>query len=106
MHHVRSQPMALSDTHSRNRFITEDDRQASTDTMVELGQLKSRHLYLELLYVRWYDRFSRMGVFSGRGSPEDQQMPEELLPGIRSRPRDSLIRCWTWAGQMGQRGVL
>lgn len=47
-------------------------------TLVELGQLKSQHIYLELLYVRWYDRFSRMGVFSDRGSPEDQQMLEEL----------------------------
>ena len=43
-----------------NRLITEDDREAGTDAMVELGQLKSRHIYLELLYVRWYDRFSRM----------------------------------------------
>ena len=40
--------------------------------------MKSQHIYLELLYVRWYDRFSRMGVFSDRGSPEDQQMLEEL----------------------------
>ena len=31
--------------------------------MVELGQLKSRHIYLELLYVRWYDRFSRIGIY-------------------------------------------
>ena len=46
--------------------------------MVELGQLKSRHIYLELLYVRWYDRFSRMGIYGDRGSAEDQQMLEEL----------------------------
>ena len=60
------------------RLITEDDRQAGTDAMVELGQLKSRHIYLELLYVRWYDRFSRMGIYGDRGSAEDQQMLEEL----------------------------
>ena len=61
-----------------NRFITEDDRQAGTDAMTELGQLKHRHIYLELLYVRWYDRFSRMGVYGDRGSTEDQKMHEEL----------------------------
>ena len=61
-----------------SRLITEDDRQAGTDAMVELGQLKSRHIYLELLYVRWYDRFSRMGIYGDRGSAEDQQMLEEL----------------------------
>ena len=61
-----------------NRLITEDDREAGTDAMVELGQLKSRHIYLELLYVRWYDRFSRMGIYGDRGSTEDQQMLEEL----------------------------
>ena len=61
-----------------NRLITEDDREAGTDAMVELGQLKSRHIYLELLYVRWYDRFSRMGIYGDRGSAEDQQMLEEL----------------------------
>ena len=49
-----------------NRLITEDDREAGTDAMVELGQLKSRHIYLELLYVRWYDRFSRMGIYGDR----------------------------------------
>lgn len=61
-----------------NRLITEDDREAGTNAMVELGQLKSRHIYLELLYVRWYDRFSRMGIYGDRGSAEDQQMLDEL----------------------------
>ena len=61
-----------------NRFITEDDRQAGTDAMTELGQLKHRHIYLELLYVRWYDRFSRMGAYGDRGSTEEQKMLEEL----------------------------
>lgn len=62
-----------------NRLITEDDRQAGTNAMVELAQLKQRHIYLELLYVRWYDRFSRMGAFDNRGSEEDRQMLDELL---------------------------
>jgi len=66
-----------------NRLIAEGDRQAGTDAMVELGQLGSRHIYLQLLYVRWYDRFSRMGVYQDCGSAEDQQMLDELrrLPG-------------------------
>lgn len=77
-----------------NRLITEDDRQAGTDAMVELGQLKSRHIYLELLYVRWYDRFSRMGIFSDRGSSEDQQMLEELkaLPELLPRYQKQVER--------------
>lgn len=77
-----------------SRLITEDDRKASTDAMVELGQLKSRHIYLELLYVRWYDRFSRMGVFGDRGSLEDQQMLEELkaLPKLLPRYQKQIQR--------------
>lgn len=61
-----------------SRLITEDDRQAGTDAMVELGQLGSQHIYLQLLYVRWYDRFSRMGIYGDRSSSEDQQMLDEL----------------------------
>ena len=61
-----------------SRLITEFDRDAGTEAMVELGQLKSRHIYLELLYVRWYDRFSRMGIYGDRGSAEDEQMLAEL----------------------------
>ena len=65
-------------SHNWNRLITEDDRQAGTEAMVELGQLGQRHIYLELLYVRWYDRFSRMSIYGDRGSAEDQQMLDEL----------------------------
>ena len=61
-----------------SRLIAEFDREAGTEAMVELGQLKSRHIYLELLYVRWYDRFSRMGIYGDRGSAEDEQMLAEL----------------------------
>ena len=61
-----------------SRLIAEFDRDAGTEAMVELGQLKSRHIYLELLYVRWYDRFSRIGLYGDRGSAEDEQMLAEL----------------------------
>ncbi len=60
------------------KLVAEDDRQAGTDAMVELGKLKVRHIYLELLYVRWYERFTRMGIYKDRGSEEDQKMLEEL----------------------------
>ena len=43
-----------------------------------LGQLKSWHIYLELLYVRWYDRFSRIGADIPVSEQEDRQMLEEL----------------------------
>ena len=61
-----------------SRLIDEDDRQAGTNAMMDLGDLGSRHIYLQLLYVRWYDRFSRMGIHHDRGSTEDQQMLGEL----------------------------
>ena len=67
-----------------NRLIREDDRGAGTAAMVELGQLKSRHIYLHLLYVRWFERFGRMGITQDRGSREDQQMLEELQ-GLRKQ---------------------
>jgi hypothetical protein len=61
-----------------SRLVAEDDRQAGTDAMVELGELAHRHIYFQLLYVRWYDRFSRVGTNDDRGSAEDQQMLDEL----------------------------
>ena len=61
-----------------SRLIDEDDRQAGTSAMMDLGDLGSRHIYLQLLYVRWYDRFSRMGIHHDRGNAEDLQMLEEL----------------------------
>lgn len=70
-----------------SRLIMEDDRQAGTYAMAELGQLSSQHIYLQLLYVRWYDRFSRMGACGDRGSAEDRQMLDELkaLPELLPR---------------------
>lgn len=60
------------------RLITENDRQTGTDAMVALGELASRHIYFKILYVRWFDRFSRMGALGDCGSAEDQQMLAEL----------------------------
>ena len=62
----------------RSHLIREDDREAGTAAMAELGQLKSRHIYLELLYVRWYDRFSRIGADIPVSEQENQQILEEL----------------------------
>ncbi len=61
-----------------SRLIAEFDRDAGADAMVELGQLKSRHIYLELLYVRCYDRVSRMGADIPVSEQENQQILEEL----------------------------
>ena len=63
---------------SWERLIAEDDRQAGTDAMVELGAIKDRHIYLDLLFVRWFDRFARIGICDDRGGVEDRQMLEEL----------------------------
>ena len=62
----------------RSHLIREDDREAGTAAMAELGQLKSRHIYLELLYVRCYDRVSRMGADIPVSEQENQQILEEL----------------------------
>ena len=59
-------PMLQRITENWSRLISEDDRQAGTSAMVEVGQLKQRHIYLELLYVRWYDRFFGMEAFCDR----------------------------------------
>ena len=61
-----------------SHLIREDDREAGTAAMAELGQLKSRHIYLELLYVRCYDRVSRMGADIPVSEQENQQILEEL----------------------------
>ena len=59
-------------------LIERDDREAGVRTMQALGDLGSRHIYLHLLYVRWFERFGRMGIHQDRGSGEDRQMLEEL----------------------------
>ena len=70
------------------RLLREDDREAGTAAMMELGQLKSRHIYLELLYVRCYDRFSRMGAGIRVGEQEDREMLEELFTYARLQDSD------------------
>ena len=59
-------------------LIDRDDRDAGVRTLMDLGDLGSRHIYLHLLYVRWFERFGRMGITQDRGSREDQEMLEEL----------------------------
>lgn len=87
------------------KLVAEDDRQAGTDAMVELGKLKVRHIYLELLYVRWYERFTRMGIYKDRGSEEDQKMLEELrqlpdqLPLYQKQVQRFLIWFWMWTAR-------
>ncbi len=53
-------------------LIDRDDRDAGVRTLMDLGDLGSRHIYLHLLYVRWFERFGRMGITQDRGSREDQ----------------------------------
>ena len=60
------------------RLLREDDREAGTAAMVDLGQLAQRHIYLRLLYVRCYDRFSRVGAGIQVSEQEDQQLLDEL----------------------------
>lgn len=90
---------ALSPTLKRiadnwGQLIAAEDWQAGTDAMVELGQLASRHIYLRLLYVRWYDRFSRMGNYEDLGSAEDEQMLAELreIPELLPRYQKQIQR--------------
>ena len=59
-------------------LIDRDDKEAGVRTLMDLGDLGSRHIYLRLLYVRWFERFGRMGITQDRGSREDQEMLEEL----------------------------
>ncbi|UQT49363.1 hypothetical protein M5E87_05660 [Flavonifractor plautii] len=90
------------------RLLQEDDREAGTAAMMELGQLKSKHIYLELLYVRCYDRFSRMGAGIRVSKQEDREMLEELRASrnssrcISGRSSGSLTWCWMWT----RRGVI
>ena len=67
--------------------ITENNRQAGTDALVALSELASRHIYFKLLYVRWFDRFARMGAHNDCGSAEDHQMLAELKEVVEQLPQ-------------------
>ena len=67
-------PVIRQITDSWESMLTRDDKNASLDAMKGLGLLGSKHIYLYLLYVRWYDRLTRIGIYHDQGSPEDQQI--------------------------------
>ena len=67
--------------------ITENNRQAGTDAMVTLSELANRHIYFKLLYVRWFERFARMGAHDDCGIPEDHQMLSELKAVVEQLPQ-------------------
>ena len=58
------------------KWITADDREAVTAAMMDLGDLKQRHIYFQLLYTRCYNRISNPN--RKRGDTEDQQILTEL----------------------------
>ena len=58
------------------KWITADDRDAVTVAMMDLGDLKQRHIYFQLLYTRCYNRISNPN--RKRGDTEDQQILTEL----------------------------
>ena len=80
-------PILESVCNNWERRITKEDRQAGTDAMVTLSELASRHIYFKLLYVRWFDRFARMGAHNDCGIAEDQQMLAELKEVAEQLPQ-------------------
>lgn len=67
-----------------SRYIADDDKDALVSAMMKLGELGVRHIYFQLLYVRFYERMSRLAFSEDRGSAEDEQMLDELrrLPEV------------------------
>ena len=67
-----------------SRYIADDDKDALVSAMMKLGELGARHIYFQLLYVRFYERQSRLAFSEDRGSAEDKQMLDELrrLPEV------------------------
>ena len=80
-------PMLQKLGDSWERRITEDDREAGTAAMMELGKLAARHIYFRLLYVRWFERMNRMGLDQDWGSEEDWNMLSELRQLPEQLPR-------------------
>ena len=62
--------------HNWEKSINEDDREAGTAALVELGELKEQHIYFQLLYTRCHNRNSSPN--RERGDAEDQQILTEL----------------------------
>ena len=62
--------------HNWEKSINEDDREAGTSALVELGELKEQHIYFQLLYTRCHNRNSNPNC--ERGDAEDQQILTEL----------------------------
>ena len=62
--------------HNWEKSINEDDREAGTAALVELGELKEQHIYFQLLYTRCHNRNSNPN--RERGDTEDQQILTEL----------------------------
>ena len=58
------------------KWITKDDSEAITTVMMNLGELKERHIYFQLLYTRCHNRSSNLK--RERGDAEDQQILTEL----------------------------
>ena len=62
--------------HNWEKSINEDDREAGTAALVELGELKEQHIYFQPLYTRCLNRTSNPK--RERGDTEDQQILTEL----------------------------
>ena len=58
------------------KWITAEDRDAITAVMLDLGELKERHIYFQILYTRCYNRISNPK--REQGDTEDQQILTEL----------------------------
>ena len=67
------------------KSINEDDREAGTAALVELGELKEQHIYFQLLYTRCLNRNSNPN--RERGDTEDQQILSELRDVAEQLPQ-------------------
>ena len=83
-------------------LIDRDDRDAGVRTLMDLGDLGSRHIYLHLLYVRWFERFGRMGSPRTGGAGRIRRCWRSCRAFrnssrcISSRYSVSLISSWMW----------
>ena len=71
--------------HNWEKSINEDDREAGTAALVELGELKEQHIYFQLLYTRCLNRNSNPN--RERGDTEDQQILSELRDVAEQLPQ-------------------